>query len=167
MSDPIHNPAHYQAVCHCPNCGHAIEAISITERFSFVVGNALKYLLRAGRKDGADTAQDYGKAAWYATRAAEQARRAAASPATAPSAHSPAHDTRQPTPGVHRLLRGRVRIDCDDMPVTAFRLEGADGPEYWMGLKNFYAITRYNRSVMYAMAVHQLSDLLVQARGNK
>ena len=55
----------------------------------------------------------------------------------------------------------------DDMPVTAFRLEGENGPEYWMGLKNFYAITRYNRSVMYAMAVHQLSDLLVQARGNK
>ena len=55
----------------------------------------------------------------------------------------------------------------DDMPVTAFRLEGENGPEYWMGLKNYYAITRYNRSVMYAMAVHQLSDLLVQARGNK
>ncbi|RBH56885.1 MULTISPECIES: lytic murein transglycosylase B [Pseudomonas] len=55
----------------------------------------------------------------------------------------------------------------DDMPVTAFRLDGDNGPEYWMGLKNFYAITRYNRSVMYAMAVHQLSDLLVQARGVK
>lgn len=55
----------------------------------------------------------------------------------------------------------------DDMPVTAFRLDGANGPEYWIGLKNFYAITRYNRSVMYAMAVHQLADLLVQARGNK
>ena len=55
----------------------------------------------------------------------------------------------------------------DDMPVTAFRLEGDNGPEYWMGLKNFYAITRYNRSVMYAMAVHQLSERLVQARGVK
>jgi membrane-bound lytic murein transglycosylase B len=55
----------------------------------------------------------------------------------------------------------------DDMPVTAFRLDGDNGPEYWMGLNNFYAITRYNRSVMYAMAVHQLSDLLVQARGVK
>ncbi|MDF2488068.1 MAG: lytic murein transglycosylase [Pseudomonas sp.] len=55
----------------------------------------------------------------------------------------------------------------DDLPVTAFRLEGDNGPEYWLGLKNFYAITRYNRSVMYAMAVHQLSDLLVQARGVK
>lgn len=54
----------------------------------------------------------------------------------------------------------------DDLPVTAFRLDGDNGPEYWIGLKNFYAITRYNRSVMYAMAVHQLSDLLVQARGS-
>lgn len=55
----------------------------------------------------------------------------------------------------------------DDLPVTAFRLEGANGAEYWMGLKNFYAITRYNRSVMYAMAVHQLSDELAKARGDK
>ncbi len=54
-----------------------------------------------------------------------------------------------------------------DLPVTAFKLEGANGPEYWMGLKNFYAITRYNRSVMYAMSVHQLSELLVKARGAK
>ncbi len=54
---------------------------------------------------------------------------------------------------------GRVmNAPRDDMPVTAFRLEGENGPEYWMGLKNFYAITRYNRSVMYAMAVHQLSE---------
>ena len=55
----------------------------------------------------------------------------------------------------------------DDMPVTAFRLDGDKGPEYWMGLNNFYAITRYNRSVMYAMAVYQLSESLVQARGVK
>jgi membrane-bound lytic murein transglycosylase B len=55
----------------------------------------------------------------------------------------------------------------DDLPATAFRLDGANGPEYWLGLKNFYAITRYNRSVMYAMAVHQLSQSLVQARGVK
>jgi membrane-bound lytic murein transglycosylase B len=53
----------------------------------------------------------------------------------------------------------------DDLKVTAFQLEGANGMEYWFGLKNFYAITRYNRSAMYAMAVHQLSDALLQARG--
>lgn len=100
-ADPINAPAHYQAVCHCPNCGHAIEAISITERFSFVVGNALKYLLRAGRKDGSDAQQDYGKAAWYATRAAQQARIATESAAEGPLGVSGAQDTRQPVPGVY------------------------------------------------------------------
>ena len=54
----------------------------------------------------------------------------------------------------------------DEQKVTAFRLEAAEGTEYWLGLQNFYAITRYNRSVMYAMAVHQLSELLVQAKGS-
>ncbi len=54
---------------------------------------------------------------------------------------------------------------ADDLPVTAFRLDGAEGPEYWIGQPNFFVITRYNRSVMYAMAVNQLSELLVQARG--
>ena len=103
-ADPINAPAHYQAVCHCPNCGHAIEAISITERFSFVVGNALKYLLRAGRKDGSDAAQDYGKAAWYATRAAEQARSATERAAGGPQAASALEDTRQPTPGLYERL---------------------------------------------------------------
>lgn len=55
---------------------------------------------------------------------------------------------------------------ASDVPVTAFRLEGAAGDEYWLGLPNFYVITRYNRSVMYAMAVNQLAELLVEARGN-
>ena len=45
----------------------------------------------------------------------------------------------------------------DRYAVTAFRLEGEQGDEFWMGLPNFYVITRYNRSVMYALAVHQLA----------
>lgn len=53
----------------------------------------------------------------------------------------------------------------DAVPVTAIRFDGAQGEEYWLGLPNFYVITRYNRSAMYAMAVHQLGDALAQARG--
>ncbi len=35
--------------------------------------------------------------------------------------------------------------------------ELADGLEHWLGLHNFYVITRYNHSAMYAMSVYQLS----------
>ena len=44
-----------------------------------------------------------------------------------------------------------------DTPVALVRLDGAAGPEYWAGFRNFYVITRYNRSALYAMAVHQLA----------
>ena len=45
--------------------------------------------------------------------------------------------------------------------VLAMRMEGQDGPEYWLGMNNFYVITRYNRSRMYALAVHQLAKAVM------
>lgn len=45
-----------------------------------------------------------------------------------------------------------------DTPVALIALEQEQGPEYWLGLQNFYVITRYNRSQLYAMAVYQLSE---------
>ncbi len=43
-------------------------------------------------------------------------------------------------------------------------LERENGTEYWVTLQNFYAITRYNHSALYAMAVHQLADAIREAR---
>ncbi len=48
----------------------------------------------------------------------------------------------------------------DDMPATLVELETENGHEYWIGLNNFYVITRYNRSPLYAMAVTQLAEAI-------
>lgn len=45
-----------------------------------------------------------------------------------------------------------------DAEATIMGLQGDDGREYWIGLKNFYVITRYNHSRLYGMAVFQLSE---------
>jgi membrane-bound lytic murein transglycosylase B len=51
-----------------------------------------------------------------------------------------------------------------DALAALVQLENRDGPGYWLALNNFYVITRYNRSPLYAMAVHQLSESIRQAR---
>lgn len=58
--DPVEYPAHYTWL---PN---GIEVIDITENFNFTLGNALKYIMRSGRK-GAQV-EDLRKAVWYLQR---------------------------------------------------------------------------------------------------
>ncbi len=54
---------------------------------------------------------------------------------------------------------------ADDTQVLPLKLQAKNGEEYWLGLKNFYVITRYNRSHLYAMAVYQLSELIKERIG--
>ena len=58
-SDPI-NPDHYRSH---PS---GVECITVTESMNFCIGNAMKYLWRAGLKD--DAIEDLHKAAWYVSR---------------------------------------------------------------------------------------------------
>ena len=51
-----------------------------------------------------------------------------------------------------------------DAPAVLLSYDQENGPEYWLGFNNFYVITRYNRSHLYAMAVWQLSQAINAAR---
>jgi membrane-bound lytic murein transglycosylase B len=46
----------------------------------------------------------------------------------------------------------------DSLKAMLLGFQGSKGLEYWLGFDNFYVITRYNRSPLYAMAVYQLSQ---------
>lgn len=50
-------------------------------------------------------------------------------------------------------------------PATVLELEAADGQETWLTYQNFYVISRYNRSPLYSMAVHQLSQEIAKRAG--
>lgn len=60
MSDNVSHPDHYTR--------WPVEVINLTERETFLIGNILKYALRAGVKDGATYGEDMAKAHWYARR---------------------------------------------------------------------------------------------------
>jgi membrane-bound lytic murein transglycosylase B len=57
--------------------------------------------------------------------------------------------------------------DIGQERVALLVLEGDAGAEHWLGLNNFYMITRYNRSVNYAMSVYQLAREIRAARDGR
>lgn len=58
--DGVNHPKHYT------DSPSGIECIQVTEHMDFCIGNAVKYLWRAGKKD--DSVQDLKKAIWYINR---------------------------------------------------------------------------------------------------
>lgn len=55
--DPVNHPSHYTRF--------PVEVIDIAGHLNFPRGNAVKYIARAGAKDGVDELQDLMKASWY------------------------------------------------------------------------------------------------------
>lgn len=62
MNDPVNHPSHYT--------DGKIEVIDFIEdkNLGFHLGNAVKYISRAGKKDPAKTIEDLEKAVWYLER---------------------------------------------------------------------------------------------------
>lgn len=60
MTDIVNRPPHYT------NHPSGVECIQVTEHMNFNLGNAVKYIWRAGEKGDAVT--DLRKAAWYVKR---------------------------------------------------------------------------------------------------
>jgi len=73
----------------------------------------------------------------------------------------PPENTLKPQETVTSLSHQGVLFATDlagDQQSQLLTLIGDDGEEHWVGFHNFFVITRYNRSVMYALAVHQLGQ---------
>lgn len=72
--DPVNRPKHYTSH---PS---GVECIDIAEHYGFSLGNALKYIWRAGLKDGESAVQDLEKARWYLDREIWRRKRGAGAP---------------------------------------------------------------------------------------
>lgn len=69
MNDPVNRPAHYTFTD-----DPAYEPIKVIEAWAlgFCLGNTVKYVARAGRKDAAKEVEDLRKARWYLDRRISQ-----------------------------------------------------------------------------------------------
>lgn len=59
-------------------------------------------------------------------------------------------------------VKGVLPASSDALPqeskAALFKYKGRLGAEFWLGFNNFYAVTRYNHSRLYAMSVIQLGN---------
>ncbi|ABC32491.1 lytic murein transglycosylase B [Hahella chejuensis KCTC 2396] len=107
------------------------------------IGSVANYLARHGWRQGESVAM--------------QVEMKEAPPAALlPKKQKPAHS-------VGKLKKAGVPVpeSLDDKArARLMALEAETSKEYWLGLQNFYVITRYNHSDLYAMAVFQLSEAI-------
>lgn len=64
-----------------------------------------------------------------------------------------------------RGVTAKQKLDPEALGAL-IELKTRAGREHWLGLNNFYVITRYNHSPLYAMAVHQLGQAIIKKRAS-
>lgn len=72
-------------------------------------------------------------------------------------------DTRKPDIKLTDLRKYGIKLERDIAEqelLKVMKFNQINGIEYWAGMYNFYVITCYNHSKLYAMAVYQLSELI-------
>jgi membrane-bound lytic murein transglycosylase B len=140
MGRPQFMPSSYRA--------YAVDATGDGKRdiwndWTDVAGSIANYFLEHGWKTGEDVAAQASLgSSWQG-------------PAPEPE------NTLKPSETVASLSRKGVMFVTSlpgDSKSELLTYKGADGLEHWVGFHNFFVITRYNRNVMYALAVHQLGQ---------
>ena len=104
------------------------------------IGSVANYLSVHGWKKGALVAEPW-----------------AVSPSQAASAAKLVTESLKPSVSPQNLKKLGFNADTAEK-VSVMQFEGKDGQETWVGYPNFYVITRYNHSRLYALAVYQLSQ---------
>jgi membrane-bound lytic murein transglycosylase B len=95
---------------------------------------------------------------------AVRAEVAADAHAFTPAGLEPAYPLQQLAEWGYRAADSRSIDKLDRMtPATLVFLDGEQGREVWITFENFYAISRYNRSPLYSLAVYQLSQSIAAA----
>lgn len=112
------------------------------------IGSVGNYLMKAGWVRGAKIAEQV-------------------SVSTSNNAYQALKQTGRLTPPketVAQLKNAGIITNADpSAKVTLFEFEVTNSPkvdEWWIGYRNFYAITRYNSSKLYALAVFQVSEAI-------
>lgn len=69
----------------------------------------------------------------------------------------------EPLHTIKKLREGGISpldLVSDDTLSALLELNSQDNRQFWLGFKNFYVITRYNRSTFYAMSVFELAKAI-------
>ena len=145
MGSPQFIPSSYRA--------YAIDADNDGQRDLFanwhdIIGSVANYFIRHGWQEGMPVTASANKGEHFRGK-------------------TPAKNKLKPYTTVAALSAKGLLFSTDqagDAATTLITFEGKQGKEYWVGFDNFYVITRYNHSAMYAMAVWQLGNEIAQRR---